>query len=115
MATFKELGTKAFTAKDYLKAVELFSDAIKESPSDHTLYSNRSASYLNMGKAQLALTDADRCIEIKSDWDKGHQRRAMALQNLGRFDDSIASFEHGLKLNPENAQIKQGLDQCRKE
>ena len=115
MATFKELGNKAFSEKDYPKAVEHFSDAIKESPSDHTLYSNRSASYLNMGKAQLALSDADRCIEIKADWDRGHQRRAMALQNLGRFDDAIATFEQGLKLNPENAQIKQGLDQCRKE
>ena len=39
----------------------------------------------------------------------------MALQQLGRFDDSIASYEHGLKLNPDNAQIKQGLEQCRKE
>jgi stress-induced-phosphoprotein 1 len=39
----------------------------------------------------------------------------MALQNLGRFDDAIATFEQGLKLNPDNAQIKQGLDQCRME
>ena len=115
MATFKELGTKAFTSKDYPNAVEHFSDAIKESPSDHTLYSNRSACYFNMGNGQLALADADKCIEIKADWDKGHQRRAMALQNLGRFDDAIAAFEQGLKLNPDNAQIKQGLDQCRKE
>ena len=39
----------------------------------------------------------------------------MALQQLGRFDESIASYEQGLKLNPDNAQIKQGLEQCRKE
>ena len=62
MATFKELGTKAFTAKDYPKAIEHFSDAIKENPQDHTLYSNRSACYFNMGKAQLALADAEKCI-----------------------------------------------------
>jgi len=49
MATYKELGTKAFTAKDYPKAVEHFTEAIKETPKDHTLYSNRSASYFNMG------------------------------------------------------------------
>ena len=115
MATFKELGTKAFTAKDFPKAIEHFSDAIKESPHDHTLYSNRSASYFNLGKGQLALADADKCIEIKNDWDKGHQRRAMALQQLGRYDEAITSYEQGLKLNPDNAQIKQGLEQCRKE
>ena len=115
MATFKELGTKAFSAKDYPKAVEHFTDAIKENPNDHTLFSNRSASYFNMGQAKLALDDAEKCIEIKGDWDKGHQRRAMALQQLGRFDESITAYEQGLKLNPENAQIKQGLEQCRKE
>jgi len=106
MATYKEQGSKAFIAKDYPKAIEHFSDAIKENPQDHTLFSNRSACYFNLGKGMQALTDADKCIEIKSDWDKGHQRRAMALQQLGRFDESISSYEHGLKLNPDNAQIK---------
>ena len=48
MATQKELGTKAFTTKDYAKAVEHFAAAIEENPLDHTLYSNRSACYYNM-------------------------------------------------------------------
>ena len=103
MATFKELGTKAFTAKDFPKAIEHFTDAIKETPTDHTLYSNRSASYFNIGNGKAALSDAEKCIEIKADWDKGHQRRAMALQQLGKFDEAIAAYEQGLKLNPENA------------
>lgn len=72
MATYKELGTKAFTAKDYPRAADFFSDAIKENPHDHTLYSNRSACYFNLGQATKALEDADKCIEIKNDWDKGH-------------------------------------------
>lgn len=115
MATFKEQGTKAFTAKDYPAAVKHFTDAIKESPHDHTLYSNRSACYYNMNMSTPALEDADKCIEIKSDWDKGHQRRAMALHQLGRFDEAIAAYERGLQLNPSNAQITQGLEACRKE
>ncbi len=115
MATFKELGAKAFTAKDYDTAIKHFTEAIKENPQDHTLYSNRSACYFNQGKSSSALQDAEKCIEIKSDWDKGHQRRAMALQQMGHFDESIAAYEKGLQLNSENAQIKQGLEQCRKE
>ena len=100
MATFKELGAKAFTAKDYDTAIKHFTEAIKENPQDHTLYSNRSASYFNQGKSSSALQDADKCIEIKSDWDKGYQRRAMALQQRGHFDDSIAAYEKGLQYNP---------------
>jgi stress-induced-phosphoprotein 1 len=115
MATFKELGTKAFTAKDFNTAIEHFTAAIKEAPHDHTLYSNRSACYFNLGKSSSALTDAEKCIEIKGDWDKGHQRRAMALQQMGKFDEAIAAYERGLQLNPDNAQIKQGLEQARRE
>jgi stress-induced-phosphoprotein 1 len=47
MATQKELGTKAFVAKDFDKAIEHFTAAIEETPQDHTLYSNRSACYYN--------------------------------------------------------------------
>ncbi len=79
MANFKEMGNKAFTAKDYDTAIKHFTDAIKENPNDHTLYSNMSACYFNQGKSSTALQDAEKCIEIKSDWDKGYQRRAMAL------------------------------------
>lgn len=50
MATQKELGTKAFTSKDFNKAIEHFSNAIRESPHDHTLYSNRSACYYNLNQ-----------------------------------------------------------------
>lgn len=34
---------------------------------------------------------------------------------MGKFDESIAAYEKGLQLNPENLQIKQGIEQCRKE
>ena len=115
MATFKELGTKAFTAKDFPKAVEHFTKAIEESPQDHTLYSNRSACYYNMNLSSKALEDADKCISIKSDWDKGHQRRAMALHQMLKYDEAIQAYEQGLALNASNAQIVQGLDQCKKD
>lgn len=72
MATQKELGTKAFTTKDFPKAIEHFTNAITESPQDHTLYSNRSASYYNLNQFQQALEDAEKCIGIKGDWDKGY-------------------------------------------
>ena len=62
MATQKELGTKAFTGKDFDKAVEHFTNAIVENPQDHTLYSNRSASYYNLNQFEKALEDADMCI-----------------------------------------------------
>ena len=72
MATQKELGTKAFTAKDFNKAIEHFTSAIEENPDDHTLYSNRSACHYNLNDFVKAFDDAEKCIGIKEDWDKGY-------------------------------------------
>ena len=75
----KDEGNAAFKAKDFSKAIECYTRAIEENPSDHTIYGNRSASYHNLKKFDEAITDASKCIEIKSDWAKGYQRKAMAL------------------------------------
>ena len=72
MSTEKELGTKAFTTKDFTKAIEHFTNAIQENPHDHTLLSNRSASYFNLNDFNKALEDGEKCIAIKSDWGKGY-------------------------------------------
>jgi stress-induced-phosphoprotein 1 len=39
----------------------------------------------------------------------------MALHQLGRYDEAIVSYEEGLRLNAENQQIKQALEQCHKD
>ena len=72
MATQKELGSKAFQAKDFPTAIEHFSEAITENAEDHTLYSNRSACYYNSGNLVKALADGEKCIEVKADWGKGY-------------------------------------------
>ena len=72
MSTQKELGTKAFTAKDYPEAIKHFTSAIEENPSDHTLYSNRSACHYNLSEYSEAIEDAEQCIKIKPDWGKGY-------------------------------------------
>ena len=68
-----------------------------------------------MNQSAKALEDAEKCIQIKPDWDKAHQRKAMALHQQGRYDEAIQSYEEGLKLNGDNAQIKQGLEQVKKD
>ena len=49
---------------------------------DATLYSNRSFCYLQMGKAQKALLDADACVEKRPDWVKGYYWKGAAQMSL---------------------------------
>ena len=58
-AELKDQGNKAFQAKDYGTAVDLFTRAIQLDPQNHVLFSNRSGA--NAGKKQwaAALGDAE--------------------------------------------------------
>ena len=55
----KDQGNKAFAAKDYDRAIALFSEAIKIDPSNHVLWSNRSAAYAGKKQWDSALEDAE--------------------------------------------------------
>ena len=46
--------------------------------------SNRSAALLKLSKANKALEDADECIRLRPEWDKGHFRRAQVLEMTGK-------------------------------
>ena len=48
--------------------------------------SNRCAALLKLQKAGKALTDAETCIRLKPEWEKGHYRKAMVLEAMGDLE-----------------------------
>ncbi|KAJ7638441.1 activator of Hsp70 and Hsp90 chaperone [Roridomyces roridus] len=107
-AELKDSGNKAFAAKDYDKAIELFTQAIALDSSNHVLYSNRSAAYAGKKQWSDALTDAEQCIAVNSAWSKGYARKGAALHGARRYDEAIAAYELGLKLEDSPA-LQKGL------
>jgi len=105
----KALGNKAFQEGRFQEAVKFFSEAIKCDPSDHVLYSNRSGAYASLEDYQLALQDADSCVELNRSWAKGWSRKALAEHFLGKYDESESSYMKGLELDPGNAAMREGL------
>ena len=55
----KDQGNKAFAARDWDKAIDLFSQAIAIDPKNHVLWSNRSAAKAGKKDWAGALSDAD--------------------------------------------------------
>jgi stress-induced-phosphoprotein 1 len=78
MSGFKDQGNDAFKQKKFAEAIEFYSKALEATPTEHTILGNRAAAFHNLGKYQEAQADAEKCIEIKPDWSKGFQRKAMA-------------------------------------
>jgi len=106
----KAEGNKLFAEKKFAESIEKFSQAIELDPQNHVLYSNRSGAYASLKDWQKALDDANKVTEIKPDWAKGWGRKGTALHGEGDLVAATEAFEEALKLDPSNAQAKQGLD-----
>lgn len=106
----KAEGNKLFAEKKFAESIEKFSQAIELDPSNHVLYSNRSGAYASLKDWPKALDDATKTTEIKPDWAKGWGRKGTALHGSGDLVGATDAFEEALKLDPNNAQAKSGLD-----
>ncbi|KAM0934361.1 putative Heat shock chaperonin-binding, tetratricopeptide-like helical domain superfamily [Dioscorea sansibarensis] len=105
----KAKGNAAFSAGRFDEAIAHFTAAIELSPTNHVLFSNRSAAYASLGRFADALSDAKKTVELKPDWSKGYSRLGAAHLGLGSFNDAIAAYKKGLELDPNNEALKSGL------
>ena len=79
-----------------------------------TACSNRSIAYLNLGSSEdKALADADKAIQLRPDWEKGHFRRGAALAAQGANPSAPASFMAALDLNPESNELAAKVKELR--
>lgn len=97
---YKAKGNDAFKVKNYTEAIAMYSKAIEIEPKGvaaGALYSNRAASYSALGQHEKALADSDLCISCRPDWLKGHYRKGVALEALGRIDEAVKAFQDAQK------------------
>lgn len=110
----KAEGNKLFAEKKFEESIEKFSQAIELDPSNHVLYSNRSGAYASLKDWTKALEDASKTTELKPDWAKGWGRKGTALHGEGDLVGASDAFDEALKLDPNNAQAKSGLQAVRR-
>ena len=96
-------------------AIESYTSAINADGTNHVYYSNRSAAYLKSGDANNALEDANSTIAINPDFSKGYSRKGAALHALKRYNDAIAAFEEGLAKFPNDAVLKKGVEDAKRD
>ncbi|GJE84765.1 heat shock protein sti1 homolog [Phanerochaete sordida] len=108
----KAQGNKAFQAKDYDNAIDLFSKAIELDQSNFVLWSNRSAAKAGKRQYGAALEDAEQCVKINPAWSKGYARKGAALHGLRRYEEAISAYEEGLKLEDSPA-LRKGLQEVK--
>jgi len=110
----KEKADAAFKEGSYRDAIVYYTRALRHTPLNEKLLSNRSAAYLKITQYQLALDDASKAQQIQPGWSKIYFRKGQALRGLKRFDDAVSAFREGKAVDPGNAEwereVKRTLD-----
>ncbi|KAG6820167.1 hypothetical protein H0H93_004430 [Arthromyces matolae] len=108
--SLKDQGNKAFAAKDWDKAIDLFTQAIAIDPTNHVLFSNRSAAKAGKKDWDAALIDAEETVKLNPSWGKGWARKGAALHGARKYDEAIAAYEHGLAVE-DSPVLRKGLQE----
>ncbi|KYK62692.1 tetratricopeptide repeat domain containing protein [Toxoplasma gondii TgCatPRC2] len=111
----KAKGNAAFQEGKYEDAVGFFTEAIKCTPDDAVLYSNRSGAYASLNKLEEALNDAEMCVKLRPAWGKGYSRKGLAEFRMMKYKEAEATYHKGLQVDPTNEQLKEGLNQVQQQ
>lgn len=93
----KSQGNSAVTRKDYIAAIDYYTQALNLVPDNKIYLSNRAAAYSQSGQHSLAASDALRAVEIDPGYAKAWSRLGHARYALGDAKGSMEAYEKGLK------------------
>uniref|UniRef100_A0A6U4EFJ5 Uncharacterized protein n=1 Tax=Phaeomonas parva TaxID=124430 RepID=A0A6U4EFJ5_9STRA len=108
-AAKKQEGNEAYAAKDFDRAIALYSEAIALDPGSHVYYSNRAAVHHAKGEYTQAESDARECLRRKPDFVKGYYRLAQAQIEQGQLDEAEKSLKAGLNVDNGNSDLAKQL------
>lgn len=106
----RQEGNEFFKAGKYPEAIAKYADAMKRDPTSATPYSNRAACYQKLMEWDLALKDANKCVEMDAKFVKGWSRKGGIHLYLKEFHKAMDCYNVILELDPANAEAKQNLE-----
>ena len=108
----KNEGNTELVAGHFLKAIELYSEALKHTPTNAIVLSNRAQAYLKVENYGLAQADATAAIESDPTYANGFYRRASAYYALNKFKLARKDFKQVCKLKPKDRDARAKLAEC---
>ncbi|KAJ2482747.1 Small glutamine-rich tetratricopeptide repeat-containing protein 2 [Coemansia sp. RSA 2320] len=110
---FKAEGNALVVAKDFAGAVDAYTKAIALVDDSAVYFGNRAAAYSQNGDHQKAIDDARRALAIDPNYSKGYSRLGLACFGMGNYEEAVAAYENGLKLDPANKIMETSLETAR--
>nr|GFA03661.1 hypothetical protein [Tanacetum cinerariifolium] len=111
----REKGNEFFKEQKYPDAIRHYTEALRRNPKDAKAYSNRAACYTKLGAMPEGLKDAEKCIEIDPKFSKGYTRKGAIQFFMKEFDKALETYQEGLKHDPQNPELLEGVRSCVKQ
>ncbi|CAL0327536.1 unnamed protein product [Lupinus luteus] len=125
----KQLGNQCFLDKDYLQALNFYTQALRRAPFEDgdmennlvaTLYVNRATVLHKMSLLVECLRDCTRALQICPSHAKAWYRRSQANASLGNYKDAIFDLNVAKSMESSmggkrkiESELKSILDQCK--
>ncbi|MEW6455084.1 MAG: VWA domain-containing protein [Acidobacteriota bacterium] len=88
--------------KEYNKAIEDFTEAIKLNPKYEEAFNNRGVAYYNSGEYDRAIEDYTEAIRLEKGYPQSLHNRGLAYLEIGEYDKAIEDFTKEVSLNPKS-------------
>ncbi|MED6106862.1 DNA binding protein [Stylosanthes scabra] len=108
----REKGNEYFKQQKYPEAVKHYTESLRRNPNDPRTYSNRAACYTKLGAMPEGLKDAEKCIELDPTFVKGYTRKGAVQFFMKEYDKALETYKEGLKLDPNNQELLDGIGRC---
>jgi len=105
-------GEKFFRDQLYTKAIQCYTEALDLGEGNENALVERAACYLKIGKADLALLDAEESLKENKDFTKGLYQKAEALYAMGEFELALVFFHRGKKLRGDVKEFQLGINKA---
>ncbi|XP_047075350.1 U-box domain-containing protein 70-like [Lolium rigidum] len=105
-------GNELFYKKKHQEAAAHYSEAIKKNPNEPAVLSNRAKCHIFLGALPEGLVDAEKCIELDPTFLIGYVCKAKVQALMHNYECSLATYIEGLKCDPNNLVVTDGLRRC---
>lgn len=112
----KVQGNKAMTAKDYVRAIDFYSQALALNPGNALFLSNRAAAYSAARDHESARADAEAAVAADPKYTKAWSRLGLARFALGDARGSMEAYSQGIEHegNGGSEAMKKGFETAKR-